>query len=189
MPDHADVGVVVVAIATDEANTVRRAIAGHRGGAEIFAVTQILQELRSRYRFAAANNASPGDLRNATQLWESERSHARHRYGLVNAARCPDLLRCRMQEPEDLRLHSETVLFVALTVLSRDDLSVLGECGVDSRELLDTVGSIARYVDPALVLRFDVVVAARLVDSGEVHRGFTELVAVDTRPARDEQVN
>ena len=188
-PGQADVGIVVVAIAIEDASSVRRALAGHRGSAEeFFAVTQVVQGLRPRFRFVAANNASPSEMASATRLWESERLHARHRYGLVDPDRVPDLLQCRIQDPEDLRLHSEPVLMLALTVLSREDLSVLGECSVNPAELLDTVGKIQRYIVPSLVIRFDVTVAARAVDSGEIHRGFTELVAVDTRPPLDERL-
>jgi hypothetical protein len=123
-----------------------------------------------------ANNASPGPVTPRTAVWHHERDRARSWYG-GGAAEPPWLLGCRAHEPAVVVASSEFILIVTLAVLAKDDLSFLGECGHDPRELAD-VTKLLGFIDATSILACDLVVADAAIPAHELARRHTELVVV-----------
>jgi hypothetical protein len=161
-----DVGIVVVGLtagsALDSGSFSRLAAA--------------LTASRRECRFAIANNASPSAKSQANALWKSECERAHARYGSTDPGALPDLLYSKLHEPHEDTALETAVSIVAVTVLCSEDLSVLGECGVDPRELADVV----TWLPPRAILGFDVVHGPRPVPAA----WYPELVDLELRPRR-----
>jgi hypothetical protein len=115
----------------------------------------------------------------AETFWRDECRLALGRYGFGDDTNQPGTTSSRIHAAPPRPPSTEPILIVSITVLAACDLSALGECGLDAKDLRRLASDLGSYIPPESVVGFDVAVSRSVLYDPDIRRRFPELVALD----------